>query len=73
VGRSSENRFWVRYNPEGKVIALYRLSFSGAYFERWNEGTWVDDSDRYERITQDVYSDEVSGERARQILIEFVS
>jgi hypothetical protein len=73
VGRITENRFWVRYNPEGKVIALYRLSFSGSSFERWNKGIWVDESDRYERITQDADSDEVSDERANQILNEFVS
>ena len=59
--------FWVRYSADGSVAQLYKLSYSGYFFQRWNKGEWVDASDRYERITQDAACDEVSAERANQI------
>ena len=50
---------------------LYQQSFSGFFFQRWDTNKWVDASDRYLRITRDAACDEVSVERAQQILSEF--
>jgi hypothetical protein len=69
--RNSENRFWVRYASDGKVIQLYRSSYTSAFFERWDKDMWVDAIDRYERITQDAACDEISAERAQRVINEF--
>ena len=69
--QDSESRFWVRYDLEGNVAALYRLSFSGSFFQRWDTIRWVDASDRYLRVTRDAACDEVSAERAQQVINEF--
>ena len=66
-----ENRFWVRYDLEGNVAVLYKLSFTGYFFQRWDTNKWVDASDRYLRITRDAACDQVSAERAQQVLNEF--
>ena len=50
---------------------LYQQSFSGFFFQRWDTNKWVDASDRYLRITRDAACDEVSAERAQQILSGF--
>ncbi len=71
VVQGSEDKYWVRYNSEGKIAALYRLSFTGSFFQRWDKDMWVDASDRYERITQDAACDEISAERAQDVLSEF--
>ena len=69
MARDSENRFWVRYDFEGNVAVLYKLSFTGYFFQRWDSNKWVDASDRYLRITRDAACDEVSAEFAQQALI----
>lgn len=66
------DRFWVRYKTDGSVAQLYKFSYSGYFFQRWNKSEWVDARDRYERITQDAACDEVSVERAHQIIDTFV-
>lgn len=67
--QDSENKFWVRYDIEGNVAVLYKLSFPGCFFQRWDTNKWVDASDRYLRITRDAACDEVSAEFAQQALI----
>jgi hypothetical protein len=62
------DRFWVRYGLDGKVVQLYRLSYSGDFFQRWDQGVWVDASDRYERITQDAACDEIGLEQAVSLM-----
>ena len=69
--QDSENRFWVRYDLEGNVAVLYKLSFTEHFFQRWDTNKWVDASDRFLRITRDAACDEVSTERAQQVLNEF--
>lgn len=71
VEQDSESRYWVLYDFEGNVAVLYKLSFSGYFFQRWDADQWVDASDRYLRITRDAACDEVSAERAQQIISEF--
>ena len=68
--QNSKHKFWVRYDLEGNVIALYKLSYTGYFFQRWNSNKWVDARDRYLRITRDATCDEVSAERAQQVLNE---
>lgn len=69
--QDSECRYWVHYDLERNVAVLYQQSFSGFFFQRWDTNKWVDASDRYLRITRDAACDEVSIERAQQILSEF--
>jgi hypothetical protein len=71
VVQDVQDRFWVRYKADGSVAQLYRLTYSDFSFERWNKIDWIDASDRYERITQDAACDEVSLERANQIIDTF--
>jgi hypothetical protein len=71
VAQESETRFWVRYDLEGNAAVLYKLSFTGYFFQRWDTDKWVDASDRYLRITRDAACDEISAERAQQVLNDF--
>lgn len=67
-----KNKFWVRYDAEGSVTQLYRLTLPpGVKFQRWEQGNWADADDWLERVTQDAAYDEVGVERAHQILNDF--
>ncbi len=59
---SASDRYWVRYDADKNVVALYKDSNS--LFTRWSNGEWVDASDRYLRITRDAACDEVSVDTA---------
>ena len=50
----NKDRFWGSLGIDGRLNVLYRLSYPDRLFQRWDNGKWVDDSDRYERVTQDV-------------------
>ena len=59
-----KDRFWIRYGHDGRVVALYRLTSPDMYFQRLENGKWLDAYDVYMRVTQDVEIDEIDTKQA---------
>ena len=55
----NQDRFWVYTTVDGTPRVLFRLSYPDRFFQKWEEGIWVDAFNQAERIMHDAEMPEV--------------